>query len=125
MYAAFTEQQVFQNPDINVYCNLLYEEIIKYADLPTIQANFAMIDTLALMIDGAPLVELSVITYGVKLDDIFNKIQKNLGESLGTVTVNFPDRVQMIWNDVFFEIWHKPLMNIKTVNTLQIEDLTV
>ena len=93
--------------------------------MPTIQANFAMIDTLALMIDGAPLVELSVITFGVKLDDIFNKIQKNLGESLGTVTVNFPDRVQMIWNDVFFEIWHKPLMNIKTVNTLQIEDLTV
>lgn len=123
MYSTFTDQQVFLNADVNVFCNLIYEELIKSADLATIQANFAMINTLAAIIDGAPLEELTVVTFATKNTELYEEMKLNLGQRLGTVTVSFPDRIQMIWNNIFFEFWYKPAMVIKTVNDLQIEDL--
>lgn len=125
MYSTFIDEQVFLNPDVNVYCNLIYDRLIQSADLATIQTNVAMIDTLGAIIDGAPLEELTVIPFGIKNDEIFTEMSLTLGASLGAVTTTFPDRIEMIWGGVYFEFWLKPAMVIKTVNNLQIEDLAI
>lgn len=125
MYTAFTDQQVFQNPDVNVYCNAIYEELLATTTLRILVNNFAMTGTLAQIIDGAPLEELTVISFAFKDADLFEEVKKyNIGEKLGTSTINYPDRFQMILNEVYFEFLLKPAMVIKTVNGLQIENLT-
>ena len=108
MYQVYTDQQVFEDGSANIACNLLHEALIAEFDAPTIAANFFLTGMPARIIQGDAATEVSVISFGTPLDDVFTFCTEELGTKLGaTGTVLFNDQAQIVYNEtIFIEIWH-------------------
>lgn len=110
MYTIYTDEQVFENGNANIACNLLHQQLIAAFDEATIANNFFLTGMPARIIQGAPKVPATVISFGTNNDAVFGFCSKSLGKLIGASgTVLFTDQAQIVYSEnIFIEVWLLP-----------------
>lgn len=122
-YDIFTKETVFVNQNINSFCNKIFQNLIDSFTSPTINTSFCVTGTVAKIIQGDPLSDIVVIPFITNNTSIYDYCAKTLPKYLGVTAIKFKDRIQIKYNQVFFEIWYTDSIGtINTVSGLLVQD---
>jgi len=123
-YNNFTTEEVFLDESINILCNRIHEELINSFDGGHINDHFCITGTVAKIIQGAGAEDIVVVAFITDEDDIFDYVGGKLQVLLNPPgAIKFTDRIQMLFENVYVEIWHTVAMGtINTVSNLRVQD---
>lgn len=116
-YNNFTTEKLFEDESINILCNRLYEALIQFESSAVVNDNVGISGTVSKIIQGAALTPIKVVPFVTDDLKIYNYGITDLVKILGaTGTINYKDRVQFIFDNVYLELWY--FTSIGTINTV-------
>lgn len=117
-YTAFTDNNVFSNPEANIACNRLFDITNIKAPGYIAVEKIALTLNVARIIQGDPVTEIDVIPFITDSKDLFEFFEQNLGNYYeNEEQVNFKDRIQIKYSkEIFIEIWL--VADMGTVNVI-------
>lgn len=122
-YDKYSKATVFENKNINAVCNRIIQILIDEFTLPTLETDFCLTGTVAKIIQGASLEDITVIPFATKNLAIFKYCGNELAKEIDAAAVNLKDRVQMNYKGIYFEFWYEATLGtINTVDGILLED---
>lgn len=106
-YTLFTEKEVFEDPSINIACNMIYEILLEKYNLGEINANFFVTGSVSRILQDEPNEPVKCISFGTINDDMHELLSVRVNEVLGGLgSVMLSDVIQFTFNEnVYFEFW--------------------
>ena len=108
-YEAFSTEKVFNNELANIICNKILDNLDN--NFENGSTKLVTNHSLAKILQGDPLEELSAVSFATKSSDVYDYLVKNLNNviSLNTLLA-FQNRIQVETNVCFIEFWFEPAM---------------
>lgn len=122
-YSKFTEQKVFADPNINILCNRIYENLTNNFEGKVLSSEFCITGSVARIIQGDALSLIEVIPFITKDVAIYNFCKSSLPKLIGASATTLKDRIQLNYKGVFLEIWFTiAIGTINSVTGLAVQD---
>lgn len=115
-YSIFTDEEVFADPNINILCNRIYENLTNNFVGKVLNSEFCITGTVSKIIQGASLSDVEVIAFITKDANIYNFCKSKLPKLIGASATTLKDRIQLNYKGVFLEIWFTT--SIGTINII-------
>lgn len=107
MYTVYTDEQVFEDGNANIACNLIHETLLEEFSEANVKEWFFLTGEAARIIQGTPPQPVRVISFGTRNDAFFDFCQHQLAKRIGASgSVLYKDQVQIFYSEhIFIEIW--------------------
>lgn len=103
-YSKFSENVVFDNPTLNVFCNQMFMTLINRLDEDTVTKKLILDGSVALHLQDEPVTELSKIKFSTNSILIFDTLKNTISSlSANSITLDY-NRVVLKFADFYFEI---------------------
>lgn len=122
-YNNFTTEKLFTDESINILCNRIYTLIINEYGETIANDNFCLTGSPAKIVQGDPKALIKVVPFITDSEAIFELIPKIASYLKVTGAIAFTDRIQIVFDNVYFEIWYTETMGtINTVSNLRVHN---
>ncbi len=122
-YEQYTIEKVFNNDLVNILCNKILDRI--HTEFPASETKLVATMDLAKIIQGAPLVELPVVTFVTNDMPIYGYLVQKLQQIISVETqLSFTNRIQVVTAQAHFEFWYDAaFVNAVNVNGVYARDI--
>ena len=121
-YTNFTSEKIFKDPTVNILCNSIFDEITN--NFPAVvSTEFAVTGTLAKIIQGdePASTKILVLPFITINNSIYDYCASDLPKSLGATAIKFTDRIQLKYQNIFFEVWKTNTLNVIDSNKIIVQ----
>lgn len=122
-FTAYTDQQVFDQPIINVACNAIITELEERNKSLIVPDIFALTGTPAKILQGAANTDVQNVPFITSDTALFNFLKNNLSSFLPDVydVIKRKEVLKFKFTSVFFEIH----LEIKSITTVDVNGVSV
>lgn len=126
-YTAYSEQEVFERDELNVFCNVLLSRIFrKFNSDFLIDESFLLTGKAARIVQGEGVSEINTISFITDRNEIFLYLKENLSDLFPqSRTLAYSDHIRVETLNFKMEIWiDSPFRRVVEVNNVFCQDAT-